>query len=233
MLQLMYMDSKHRKLIDIAITIVVTVAIVWAFWSFFQGQAVFDLFSNDAERFREYLVGLGPAAEVAYIWLVMLEVLIAFIPGWFVYPVGSAVFGFATTIFLVMTANFLGGSLSFWIGRRWGKPLLQRFIAPNYISKFDAYMERNGTWAIFFLKINPITSLDIFNYLAGATPIKFWKFTLANMLGILPLVIFSAALGEQSYEVAPQILGVLLLLAIVYVVWFFVNLPGRIKKLRS
>ncbi|MBX4187808.1 MAG: VTT domain-containing protein [Candidatus Doudnabacteria bacterium] len=227
------MTEKQRRIFDVTLTLVLTAALAWAFWSFFKGEAVFNLFSNDTEKFRDYLINLGPFAAFAYVWLVVLEVLIAFIPGWFVYPVGAAIFGFFKTIVLVMVANFIGSSISFWIGRRWGKPLLAKFIAAKHISKFDGYMEKNGTWAVFFLKVNPVTSFDIWNYLAGASSIGFWKFTIANLLGIFPLIVFSAALGEQSYEVAPQILGVLVLLTMLYVVWYFVNLPRKISDFRN
>lgn len=227
------MTDKQRRILDISVTLVLTAALVWAFWSFFQGDAVYNLFSNDSSKFRDYLVGLGAWSWMAYIWLVMLEVVVAFIPGWFVYPVGAAIFGFFNTIVLVMVANFLASSLSFWIGRRWGKPLLRKFIAAQSMTRFDEYMERNGTWAVFILKINPVTSLDIWNYLAGASNIGYWKFTIANLLGILPLVVFSAALGEQSFEIAPQLLGVLVLLTVLYVVWYFVNLPRKISKFRA
>lgn len=227
------MTERQRRVLDVSVTLALTAALVWAFWSFFQGDAVYNLFSNDASRFRDYLVNLGSWSFVAFIWLVVLEVAIAFIPGWFVYPVGAAVFGFFQTVLLVMIANFIGSALCFWIGRRWGKPLLKRFIAPQAMAKFDDYMERNGTWAVFILKINPITSLDIWNYLAGASKIGFWKFSIANLLGILPLVVFSAALGEQSFEVAPQLLGVLILLTVLYIVWYFVNLPRKISSFRN
>ncbi len=227
------MTERQRRVLDVTITLLLTSALVWGFWSFFQGEAVFNLFSNDAAKFRDYLVNLGAWASFTYIWLVILEVLIAFIPGWFVYPVGAAIFGFTQTIFLVMIANYIAASVSFWIGRRWGKPLLEKFISHNSINKFDGYMEKNGTWAIFFLKINPVTSFDIWNYIAGASKISYWKFTIANLLGILPLVVFSAALGEQGFEVAPQILGVLLLLTVLYVVWYFVNLPRKISDFRK
>lgn len=238
MTQLIYdklnlMTERQRKLLDVVITLLLTGALVWAFWSFFQGQAVFNLFANDASKFRDYLVGLGGWASFTYLWLVILEVLIAFIPGWFVYPVGAAIFGFLNTVLLVMLANFIGASLSFWIGRRWGQPLLEKFISKKYMSKFHDYTEKNGAWAVFLLKINPITSFDVWNYLAGASSISFWKFSIANLIGILPLVVFSAALGEQSYDIAPQILGILLLLTMLYIVWYFVNLPGKISKLKN
>lgn len=226
------MTERQRRILDVSITLLLTTALVWGFWSFFQGDAVFNLFSNDASKFRDYLLSLGAWGSFVYVWLVMLEVLVAFIPGWFVYPVGAAIFGFFQTIILVMVANFVAASVSFWIGRRWGKPLLEKFIAAKFTLQFDDYMERNGTWAVFILKINPITSLDVWNYVAGASKISYWKFTIANLLGILPLVVFSAALGEQSFEVAPQLLGVLLLLTVLYIVWYFVNLPRKISDFR-
>lgn len=227
------MTEKQRRILDVSITLVLTAALVWAFWSFFKGEAVFNLFANDSSRFRDYLVNLGPLASITFIWLVMLEVLIAFIPGWFVYPVGAAIFGFLQTILLVMVANYLAASISFWIGRRWGKPFLEKFISARYLAKFDQYMENNGIWAIFLLKINPITSFDLWNYVAGASKINYWKFTIANLLGILPLVVFSAALGETSFDVAPQILGILLLLTVLYIVWYFVNLPKQISRFKQ
>lgn len=230
MLQLNSMTPFQRKLLDITATVILSAALLWGFWSFFQGQAVYDLFSNDYTKFQEYLNGIGAWSWVVYVWLVMLEVLIAFIPGWFVYPVGGAIFGLWPTIILVTIGNLIGASVSFWIGRKWGTQLLHKFIAEKTTRQFDSYMDRHGILAVFLLKVNPVTSLDILNYVAGASPIKFWKFTIANILGILPMIIFSAVLGEETFRIAPQILGVLALLAAIYIIWFFVTLPAKFRK---
>lgn len=227
------MTDRQRRALDVMITLVLTGLLAWGFWSFFQGQAVFTLFSNDSKDFQNYLANTGGWAMFTFLCLVILEVLIAFIPGWVIYPVGAALFGFTATVSLVMVASFIGASLSFWIGRRWGKPLIQKFVSTKYINQFDAYMEKNGSWALFFLKLNPVTSFDLWNYLAGASAIGFWKFSIANLLGIFPLIMFSAALGQEGYNLAPQILGVLLLLTLLYVVWYFVNLPEQLKKMRQ
>jgi uncharacterized membrane protein YdjX (TVP38/TMEM64 family) len=227
------MTSKQRKVLDLSISVFLTALIAWAFWSFFQGKAAFDLFANDSSRVHAYLVNLGPWAMFTYVWLCMLEIVVAFIPGYFIYPVGAAIFGLFKSVVLILIAQFVAGSICFWIGRRFGKPLLERFIAPKYITKFDEYIEKNGTWAILILKVNPITSLDIWNYVAGATKMDFWKFTIANLTGILPLTIFSAALGEQTFELAPQILGIMILLTVLYMVWYFVHLPYRISNYKK
>jgi uncharacterized membrane protein YdjX (TVP38/TMEM64 family) len=225
------MSPRQRYIFDAIATLVLTAAIFWGIWSFYHGQVVYDLFRNDPSRFRDYLLGMGVWASFMYVWLVILEVVISVIPGWFVYPVGGALFGFTQTVLMVLLANFIGASVCFWIGRRWGTRLLERFIAQESLKKFNYYMEKHGTLAIFLLKINPITSLDIWNYVAGASPIKFWKFTLSNLAGIIPLVAVSAALGEQSYKVAPQLLGAMVILTIVFLVWFLINFPAKIKRL--
>lgn len=228
------MTSTHRRIIDVAVTMVLSGVIIWGFWSFFRGEIIFDLFSNDSSSFRAYLTGLDSfASMVIYLLLIILEGLIAFIPGWFVYPVGAAIFGFSKTMGLVLCGNLIAASISFWIGRKWGTVLLEKFVAPKYISQFNQYVESKGSWALFLLKINPVTSFDVWNYVAGASSMRFWKFTLSNMLGILPLVAVSTLLGEGSYNVAPQLLGVLALMTVLYVIWFFVNLPRRIKGHRA
>jgi uncharacterized membrane protein YdjX (TVP38/TMEM64 family) len=225
------MNSTHRKLLDVSITILLSALIIWAFWSFFQGQVVFDLFSSDTEQFQQYISSQdGFWASFVYVCMIILEVLVAFIPGWFLYPAGAAVFGFGKTVALILIGNFIASSICFWIGQRWGAPLLKKFIAQKYIDQFNEYMDKRGAWAVFLLKLNPITSFDLWNYVAGASPLKFWKFALANTLGITPLVIFAALLGEEGYRYAPQLLGVLVLITVVYIVWSVVNLPHKIQK---
>ena len=119
--------------------------------------------------------------------------------------------------------------MSFGMGRKGGQPLLRKCIAGRQIRKFESYMQRHGVFSVIILKLNPLTSLDIWNYLAGASAISFMEFTIANMIGITPLIAISSMLGEGTYTLAPQILGILILLSILYAVWFLVTLPKKIK----
>ena len=157
----------------------------------------------------------------------MMEVLVAFIPGWFVYPVGGAVFGLGKTVILVLVGNFLAASISFWVGRKWGHALLHKFISPKHVRQFHSFTDKHGTAAIFFLKLNPVTSFDIWNYLAGASRISFWKFSVANLLGILPLVAASAFFGEESLKLAPSLIGILFLSTLLYIIWLVIRIPAK------
>ncbi|MBI4363632.1 MAG: VTT domain-containing protein, partial [Candidatus Doudnabacteria bacterium] len=118
-------------------------------------------------------------------------------------------------------------SISFWVGRKWGHKLLHKFISSKHVRQFHAFTEKHGTAAIFFLKLNPVTSFDIWNYLAGAGSISFWKFSIANLLGIFPLVVASAFFGEESFKLAPPIIGILFLATLLYIIWLVIRIPAK------
>src|SRR3989338_6724937 len=113
------MSPTWRKVLDITVASILTVLLLWLLFSLFEGRVLADLLINNPQGLHDYIVSLGVWARAAYVATIVLEVLIAFIPGWVVYPVGAAVFGFEETFWLVMLGNFLGASLSFWIGERW------------------------------------------------------------------------------------------------------------------
>lgn len=222
--------EKQQRIFDFVLAIVVLGLLVWAFLSFFNEQIIFNLIVNDAAGFKIYLLGLGEWQEVAYFLAVMMEVIVAFIPGWFVYPVGAALFGFSKAVLLVLLGNFVGASLCFWIGHKFGSKLLKKFVSAENLERYEKFMEQKGFWSIFLLKLNPVTSLDVISYVAGASPLKYWKFSLANTLGLIPLVVFSTYLGEESLKIAPQILGILFLITILYILWSLVSLPKSLRN---
>lgn len=216
--------DRRTKILDILATLILTSVLAWAVFSFLGKSIVFELLRSDQQTIRNSLSEIGPWASFVFVWLVVLEVLVAFIPGWIMYPIGAAIFGFWPGLGLIMFANFIGSSIAFWIGRRWGKKFLARFVSEKYVAHWHSYMNKHGSWSIFLLKINPLTSFDIWNYLAGASPLQFDRFTISNLLGILPLIALSVAAGEGGFRLTPWLLYVLAALTAGYAVWFFVKL---------
>ncbi|MGE5392513.1 MAG: TVP38/TMEM64 family protein [Candidatus Saccharibacteria bacterium] len=224
--------DRRQKIIDIILTLALTLLLVWAVLSFTGKHLVFELLRNDEGTIRDYLQDIGVWAAFAFITLVVLEVLIAFIPGWVVYPIGAALFGFWTGLGLILVGNFVGASISFWIGRRYGVPFLERFISARYIRHWEEFMKRHGSWSIFLLKINPLTSFDIWNYMAGVSPLSYGKFTVSNMLGILPLIALSVAAGEKGFKLAPWMIYVFGILTVAYVLGFLLKLSAIRRDLK-
>ena len=51
------MSLQARKIWYLAVAAILTLALAWAFWSFLNGEVVFNLIFNDPAAFREYLAG--------------------------------------------------------------------------------------------------------------------------------------------------------------------------------
>jgi membrane protein DedA with SNARE-associated domain len=83
----------------------------------------------------------------------------------------------------------VGDSIGYAIGRRGGKPLLEklgrrfpRHFSPSHIATAERSFERWGMWAVFFGRF--IALLRIFaGPLAGVLRMRYWQFLTANLLG--------------------------------------------------
>lgn len=224
------MNENQTKVLDIILAVILVGLLLWGAWSLYQGTAIFDLLLSNSDDLAAYLSGVGSSGQLVYTATIVLEVLIAFIPGYLIYPIGGAVLGVGPAIFLSIIGNFIGASVSFWIGKRWGYPLLQKFVQKRHLDKWEQYAEKNGSMAVFLLKLNPITSFDVINYIAGASPMKFWKFTIFNLLGILPYIILTTIFGEEIFAVAPKVILGFVALTFLYILWFAFSLPRRLRR---
>lgn len=83
----------------------------------------------------------------------------------------------------------IGDSIGYAIGRRGGRPLLDRLgrrfpkhFSPGHIASAEASFERWGMWAVFFGRF--VALLRIFaGPLSGVLQMPYWKFLTANVLG--------------------------------------------------
>jgi membrane protein DedA with SNARE-associated domain len=83
----------------------------------------------------------------------------------------------------------MGDSIGYVIGRRGGKPLLEKLgrrfpkhFSSAHIASAERSFERWGMWAVFFGRF--IALLRIFaGPLAGVLRMRYWKFLTANLMG--------------------------------------------------
>lgn len=83
----------------------------------------------------------------------------------------------------------IGDSIGYAIGRRGGKPLLERLgrrfpkhFGPEHVALAERSFDRWGMWAVFFGRF--VALLRIFaGPLAGVLRMPYWRFLIANVLG--------------------------------------------------
>ncbi|MEU2395287.1 DedA family protein [Streptomyces sp. NPDC007369] len=139
-----------------------------------------------------------------------------------------------------ITGAIVGDSIGYAIGRRGGKPLLERLgrrfpkhFGPAQVAQAERAFERWGMWAVFFGRF--VALLRIFaGPLAGVLHMPYWKFLIANVFGgILWAGGTTAVIYSIGIVAEPWLKGfswVALVLAVVLGVTVMLVMRSRMKK---
>lgn len=150
-------------------------------------------------RLREAAAAWGPLAPVVYTLVVIVEVLVAPIPGALLYAPGGAIFGGFAGGSLSLVGNVIGAGLACALGNLFGGRVLGRQQAdPQLIER----LRERGLWVVLLLRANPLTSSDLVSYAAGLAGVAPWKVAVGT-LGMAPLCYLQSYFAEQIFTVLP------------------------------
>jgi uncharacterized membrane protein YdjX (TVP38/TMEM64 family) len=193
-------------------------------WSWQTEGIVYDLFGGDADaatrvdRLKQYFLRFGAFAPLVYVLFVVVEVVVAPIPGLMLYAPGGIVFGPALGGTLSLIGNILGAGIACAVTRSLGNNWLTRFFEPDKLERVQHEIETRGALLIFLLRLNPLTSSDVVSYAAGLTRIPIWKVMLVTGCGMAPLCFAQAWLAENLITAFPGLIYPLLVACGVYMI---------------
>ena len=194
---------------------------------FLLGVIAYFLYSNDLisnpDVMLNFIRNFGVFSYFAFFFIVVLEVVVAPIPGAILYTVGGILFGPLLGGTIAFVANIIGSTIAFYIGK---KIILDEETLKKK-DRLDKMINQYGGYSIFLLRINPLTSSDIFSFLAGVLRMDFKKFILGTTLALAPLVYIQSYLGEEIFLKSKILFSVLIIASIIYVIGFVLFL---IKK---
>ncbi|MES1022315.1 VTT domain-containing protein [Gloeocapsa sp. BRSZ] len=153
------------------------------------------------EQVRANVDQLGVWAPLAVISLRMVSVVIPALPSTAYSILSGVLFGFAQGIVVIAIADLIACNLNFYIAKRYGRSLVQKFVGQRFMSRVDSlsqkYLERN----IFLVTGFLMTGLfDFVAYAVGLTQMKWRSFILALILGIAISTPPIVALGAGVFE---------------------------------
>lgn len=119
------------------------------------------------------------------------------------------------------TGSVLGGVLGYWIGRRGGRPVLDRFFNEHKVRLVQDQYRKYDIWAVGLAGFTPIP-YKLFSISAGVFGLDFKRFVVATVVGRggrffavgLLIFLFGDAVGywlERYFEVAAVLFAVLLI----------------------
>jgi uncharacterized membrane protein YdjX (TVP38/TMEM64 family) len=158
-----------------------------------------------------------------FVLVVLLEVVIAPIPGGAIGYMGAARFGFWRAWPLLYIGNAIGTTLVFYLARRLGAPLFEENVAPKTRRRYDYLLEHNRLllWLVYTV---PLVPVDVLSVLAGLSRMSARRFFTIALTGYVIYTGIVAYLGAFVAEVvgvttALSAIGVVLLVIVVWWLW--------------
>ncbi len=83
---------------------------------------------------------------------------------------------------LTTAASVIGAVIGHWLGLRFGKPFLRRFVSEHKIARVEGLFQKYGAWAILIAAFTPIP-YKVFAITAGVLNLDRRTFIIASIIG--------------------------------------------------
>ena len=166
---------------------------------------------------------------LVYVFISAISIIFAPVSSLPLIPFASKVWGWQLSAAYSAAGWTIGNIVSFFVARRYGKPLVEKVISLKRIEKFEKYIpENNIFFSIVLLTI--VLPLDGLSYALGLfSNVKLKVYILATIIGIIPFAVIFAILG--TLPLVYQLIGLAVSLILVGVLLYIgYKMNKKIKK---
>lgn len=218
------MENIRRRRI-ISILSIIALLAVYGLIAYFVGYPLVRQFQESPETFRDYVGSHGFWGQLMMIGIIILQVVIAIIPGE-PFEVGAGfVFGWLEGTLLCLIGSAIATAMIYLGTKKWGIKMAEAFFPREKLNRFSFLKnEKKLDLLIFILFLIPGTPKDMITYLVGLTPMKLSTFLMLTSVARIPSVVsstISGSLAQNGNTTAALITyGITLLISGVCVLWY-------------
>jgi uncharacterized membrane protein YdjX (TVP38/TMEM64 family) len=213
------MADRHRRLwgrVGLALLLVAILAAGSA------AVALVDptVFELSPKALVDFLRGWGAWSAAASIGLMVLHSFVPF-PSEILALANGMVFGAVWGAVVTWTGAMLGAWFAFGLARLLGRSFVLMVLAERHRRALDTWTAAAGWQALLVARLIPVIAFNLVNYAAGLTRLGWWTYTWATAVGMLPLTVLTAIMGERMLDWGPwawvaAAAGIGLLIAVSY-----------------
>lgn len=175
-------------------------------------------FVQEPERFRAWVDEQGILAPIAFLGMLVLQIVVAVIPGEPLEIAAGYAFGAVEGTLLCLFGAFLGRVAVFLLVRKLGARAVDVFFPLDKLNelKFLQNKRRLTLW-VFFLFFLPGTPKDVLCYVVGLTDLPLRSWLIISAIAPLPSIVTSTiggdALGMGDYGFALLVFAVTIVIS--------------------
>lgn len=139
-----------------------------------------------------------------FIVIMAIQGLLVPIPSEIVLLAAGMIWGFFIGGIMGIIGSMAAGLLCFYVSRKGGRPLAEKFVGESALNMADALIQKYGTGAIIVARFLPFVAFDPISYASGLVEMDAKKYTLGTFIGSIPRAFFYSWLGA-SLGIRPPI----------------------------
>jgi uncharacterized membrane protein YdjX (TVP38/TMEM64 family) len=215
--------SKKYKISILLAIIVFGVVVCWFRAPIWDKLVEWYHLLSDREQIRDFISSFGPSGPPLFIFIQVLQVIFAPVPGEATGFIGGYLFGTLPGFIYSSIGLTLGSWLNFSIGRLLGHRYVRKLIPAPQLAKIDAMLKRQGIIVVFILFLIPGFPKDYLCLALGLTTLPAKLFLLMAAIGRMPgtfaLSLQGAFLYERNYVLLGVVMAACLILALLCYVY--------------
>ncbi|MDN4604977.1 TVP38/TMEM64 family protein [Paenibacillus sp. F6_3S_P_1C] len=182
---------------------------------------------SSMDNFRDYIHSTGHWGPIMFILFQILQIVVAPIPGEVVQVAGGYIYGTTIGSFYTTIGLILGSAIAFYFTRFIGRNFVSRLLQKKEY-KWTSFIhdEKKFSAFLFIFFVIPGLPKDMLVFVAALTSMSSLRFFTILLVGRLPWIIASAAVGStihmQQYTIA-------IIISVIAVVGFVLGYMYRDK----
>lgn len=216
-------QERRRRLVTVlAIVLLLT---VFTLIGFYVGVPLVKAFRESPETFRDYVDAHGFLGKLLMVGIMMLQVVIALLPGE-PFELGAGfVFGWLEGGLLCMAGAAIASSLVFLTVRIFGRKVVEAFFKEDQIRQYNFLKnEKRLNVLVFILFLIPGTPKDLLTYVVPLTPMRLSTFLWLSGVARIPSLFSSTITGslaqDGSYTAAIITYAITAVISLALILWY-------------
>lgn len=189
------MDKDNRRKLLVKIVLFLAFAIVL----FVALRLIGINYSNmSIAEIKTSIKSYGAWAPLIYILIYQIRPFIL-LPAAMASVAAGIIWGWEALIYIYL-ASIICATWQFFIARYFARDAVEKMVNAK-AEAIKKYVEKNSMVSVIFIRMIPNVGFDIQNLILGLTKIKYWKYILGTIIGILPGSIILVYFGDSLVNV--------------------------------
>ena len=178
--------------------------------AFSLGLLIYVYFFNPTFLYRivvEWFVNpiylLGFFGIILFIVIMALQGLIVPLPSEIILVATGMIWGLVLGGIMGVIGSMAAALLCFFISKRGGRPLAEKFVGKKAINLADDFIHKYGIGAILIARFLPFIAFDPISYASGLVDMDLKKYSLGTLVGSFPRAFLFSYLGASLGIVPP------------------------------